>query len=96
MTRWITTLRGAAAALAVGAAATLLIACETPLDRAYGRSFGDHTAQTIANPEAGKGVLEAPRPDGISTDASLYKLRTNELTTETAEPPSVINVDVGS
>ena len=95
MSCWIKIPRGAVA-LAALAAVTLSMACETPLDRAWGRSQGDHLAQTIANPEAGVGDLEARRPDGISTDAALYKYRTNEAEIEVEEPPPVINVDIGS
>ena len=95
MSCWIQTLRGAAAALAVIAAATVLIACQTPLDRAYGLAQRDYVARTIANPEAGQDDLEARRPDGVSTDAALYKYRTNEAKIDEGEPPPVINIDIG-
>jgi hypothetical protein len=91
----ISTVRRAAAALAALIAVTLSIACSTPLDRAWGLSQGAHLAQTIANPEAGVGDLEARRPDGISTDAALYKYRTGEAKVDEGEPPSVVNVDIG-
>ena len=77
-------------------AALLLTACETPLDRAWGLSQGEHLALTIENPDAGADDLEAPRPDGPSTEAALQKYRANEAVVETSEPPSVINVDIGS
>ena len=77
-------------------AALLLTACETPMDRAWGLSQGEHLALTIENPDAGADDLEAPRPDGPSTGAALEKYRTNEATIDQGEPPSVINVDIGS
>jgi hypothetical protein len=86
--------RGAVAcALLVVCAAAL--ACQTPYERAYGVSYADHTAAMIANPAAGAADLEAPRPDGSSTDAALYKFREREAEADEGEPPPVINVDVG-
>ena len=80
----------------LGASMLLLTACETPLDRAFGLSQREHLALTIENPDAGVDDLEAPRPDGASTDAAVGKYRTSEGTIDQGEPPSVINVDIGS
>ena len=80
---------------ALALAGVLALACATPYERAFGRARADYTQRTIANPEAGADNLEAPRPDGASTDTAVYKLRTNEAKADTGEPESVINVDIG-
>ena len=87
--------RSIATILAACGALALLTACETPLDRAYGLSQREHVARSIENPDAGITDLEAPRPDGRSTEAALDKHRTNEASIDKGAPPSVINVDIG-
>jgi len=87
--------RGVAALLGALGLASLLCACETPLDRAYGLSQREHVARSIANSDAGIEDLEARRPDGASTDAALYKYRRAETQEQSETPPSVINVDIG-
>jgi hypothetical protein len=82
----------ACAALWLGLAIT---ACATPYEEAYGRSYEEHTARSIANPEAGMDDLEAPRPDGPSTDNALYKMRTQETKIDEGEEPSVVDIDIG-
>jgi|SRR5215813_185648 len=92
MSGWMTILRGAAAtgsALVLGAC---LVACETPLERAWGVSQGQHVAQSIANPKAGLDNQETPRPDGQSTDSAFYKFRTNEAALRTEQPPPIISI----
>ena len=96
MSGWMRCCFGRAAALCALAALCLAAAaCATPYEQAYGRSYADYNAATIANPEAGTDDLEAPRPDGQSTDAALFKLRDHEPKVEEGEPPPVINVNVG-
>jgi len=80
----------------LGGCCLLLTACETPLDRAFGLSQGEHLALSIENPESGADDLEGPRTDGPSTDSALGKHRDIESTIDQGEPPSVINVDIGS
>ena len=96
MSARIPTLRGGAAVAAALALIAPWVACQTPLDRAYGKSFHDHVAASTANPEAGKESLEAPHPDGTSTDAALYKFRSEEQKVNKGEEEkSLINVNVG-
>ena len=98
MRRWMPTpVRRAAVAGMVLAWCGLTLACETPYEQAYGRSYSDYKARTIANPEAGAEDLEARRPDGTSADNAVYKFRTQEAKPEgQGQEPSVINVDIGS
>jgi hypothetical protein len=76
--------------------AAFTLACKTPYEQAYGRSFEEHNALTIANPSAGADDPDAPHPDGASTDTAIYKMRTREAETHEPEPASVVNVDIGS
>jgi hypothetical protein len=91
-----TVLRAAAATAVALGAAIGLSACTTPLDRAWGLSQRAHAAQMIANPEAGKSDLAAPRLDGTSTDAALSKYRTHESRVDEGPAPPVINVGIGA
>ena len=96
MSGWIHTLfRPLVTAAAAVALCAALLGCKTPYEEAYGRSYADHVAATIANPEAGKDNLEAPRPDGITADNAVYKARQRETETDQDEPPSVIDIDIG-
>ncbi len=95
MTGWTSILRGAAAACLALTVGTPLIGCQTPLERAWGRSQSAHTAQMTANPKAGLDDNEARRPDGTSTDAALVRWRTKETKPETPAPPPVININSG-
>jgi hypothetical protein len=88
--------RRAVAICAGVALCTAALACQTPYEQAYGRSYSEYRAATIENPEAGADDLEAPRTDAQSSDAALYKLREHEPKVDEGEPPRVINVDIGS
>jgi hypothetical protein len=93
---WVAPLfRRAIAASALALVGVSWLACQTPYEQAFGRAREDYTQGMISNPEAGADDLEARRPDGASTDAAIYKLRTDEALAETEEPGSVINVDIG-
>ncbi len=94
MSGWTSMFRGFATACAAVALCAPLAACKTPLERAWGVSYHAHTAQTIANPEAGLDDLEAPRPDGMSAGAALSKFRKNEVKVKKSEKQqTVINVN---
>ena len=96
MSGWVAPLFCRAIAVSALACAGLVwLACATPYEQAYGRSKAEYTQRTIANPAAGADDLEAPRPDGVSADSAMYKLRTNEAKAEEEEQESVINVDIG-
>ena len=88
-------LRGTMVWIGALGAVALLAACETPLERAYGISQTEYRVLSIENPDAGLATAEAPRQDGLSTESALGKYRTIETETQAAEPPSVINVDIG-
>jgi hypothetical protein len=87
--------RGIAATFCLAAATSLLTACETPLDRAYGLSQRAHVAQSTENPDAGIDDVETRRPDGTSTDAAISRFRRGEIAEQEAQRESVINVDIG-
>jgi hypothetical protein len=94
----IWSVRGPAAILAAVAGCAPLVGCQTPLDRAWGLSQRAHLAQSIANPDAGLHDVAAPRVDGTSTDAALFKVRSHEASTEEKEPQAaktIINVGSG-
>ncbi len=78
-------------ALAAGLVAGLA-ACQTPLDRAYGRSQREFVARMIENPEAGAEGA-AVLGDGASTGAALTKHREAERATDEGQPQSVININ---
>ena len=80
---------------AIAGLVVFVCGCETPLDRAFGRSQREHVAQSIENPEAGLDDLEGPRTDSLSAENALGKHRRLESTLDEGEPPSVINIDVG-
>lgn len=88
------TLRAAAAALLALACAAGLAACQTPLDRAYGRSQREHVARSIENPEAGQESAAVPS-DGRSTDSALTRHREGERKGGESQPESVININTG-
>lgn len=88
------TLRLPAAALAL--ACVVLAGCQSPLDRAWGRSQREHVARSIANPEAGQDARAVPS-DGSSTDNALQKHREAEKKAESEEAGrSVININAGN
>ena len=93
MSSWTATSPRAGAAVAALALCAALLGCTTPLERAWGLSYREHVAQTIANPDAGKQDLEARRPDGQSTDSALVRYRTKETQLEAPPPPPVININ---
>ena len=96
MSGWVSMLvRRSAVLCALVALCAGALGCKTPYERAYGRSYSEHKARTIANPEAGRDDLEASRPDGASTDSAVYKHRTREAEVTPEEEPSVINIDIG-
>jgi len=92
---WIPFPRVGAAVLATLVLAAPWLACKTPLDRAFGKSYRENVARTIANPEAGEDALDAPRPDGASTDSALDKFRSEERKVDQGEEKPVINLKVG-
>ena len=84
-------------ALALLALAALagLVGCETPLERAYGRSQREHLARSIEKPEAGQ--QDAPvASDGASTENALVRHREREKRVEESEPKPVITIDSGN
>jgi hypothetical protein len=96
MSGW-TSIRGAlgASALALALCAPLM-ACKTPLERAYGISQTAHSAQMIDDPEAGLRNRDVAHPDGTTADNATTKMRTVERTAEKVETnESVIDVDSG-
>ena len=72
-----------------------LVACETPLERGYGRSQREHLARSIENPEAGQKDASVAS-DGASTDNALAKHREREQQVEESEPKSVITINAGN
>ena len=72
-----------------------LLGCETPLERAYGRSQHDHLARSIENPDAGQEDA-AVASDGPSTDHALTRHRDQEQDTEESAPTSVITINPGN
>jgi len=95
MSGW-TSIRGA---LGASCAALVLcvpvLACKTPLERAYGISQHAHTAQMIDDPEAGLRNPDVAHPDGTSAGAAATKFRTKEKKTAQSKPTTVINVGGG-
>ena len=95
MSGW-TSIRGAlGASVAALALCAPLMACQTPLERAYGISQGAHVAQTIEDPEAGMRNRDVAHPDGTSADSATTKMRAAERTVDEVETESVIDVDSG-
>ena len=72
-----------------------LMACKTPLERAYGVSQHAHTAQMIDDPEAGLRNREVAHPDGTSAGIATSKMRAQEKKVEDAKTSELIT-DVGS
>ena len=88
---------GGSALVALAALVVLsgAVACETPLDRAYGRSQQEYLARSIENPEAGAEDAVVPS-DGMSTESALSGHRESERDVEESPPTSVISIQSGA
>jgi hypothetical protein len=96
MSGW-TSIRGAlGASVAALALCAPLMACKTPLERAYGISQSAHVAQMIEDPEAGLRNRDVAHPDGTTADNATTKMRTAERKADEVESgESVIDVETG-
>ncbi len=81
------------------AVALAALGCETPLERAYGRSQRAYLERSIENPDAAaKEDADGPESDGISAAAAMAKERQREAEAQPKQSgtESMINVEIGN